>query len=469
MDSPSYGLKALECTICCEQMSIQFLKRVLGQNFPNDILMPVDRGTKRPKFCHKNNRWTSKDLDDFCAKNDPTMSLYDYSLILNDLCVVDIDSDELVGEMERSFPELKRAPRVRTPRGMHYYFTRSNEAYEHGYYDGAGQRRQGIDFKSVCQSGTGGIVVVPPSGGRKWLTDPMETITEISLSLLDAIAIPRHKALDATLCFQCGNTMYIKSCSWLHGMTYFEPFWGSDSFDTNNIPVPCDREIFQEILFILEHNSLRSKTPSRQMLAKLSEVAEMLGMIHIDRFKNKITVGNPRFQLDMYETVPSWWQNIASELVDGPDMGALVSVDSALSSRIFYNELKRDERWLFAHVKSTLEPGSRRLVDNPVAALLDRVPPSVIGFLRMFPTKVRHRLLGRCSHNRNVVTNKTLFFHRFASPAGQWLAQWSATPRPVTTMTCSLHVQKKKRIALWRLQRSSSTAPHASKRTTRSP
>ena len=385
------GLKVQTAPQKRERMSI-LLKNTLSLDFPNDVLMPVDRGTKYPKFCHKNKQWTSKDLDKFCSMHDPQMNAYDYCLILHDLCVVDIDSDMLATTMERRFPELTTAPRVKTPRGMHYYFIRPNEAYEHGYYDGAGQRQQGIDFKSVCQTGTGGVIVVPPSGGRKWLglsvLQPFANIKEISMGLLDAVAVPRHRALDVTLSFQCGNTMHVKSCMWLHCMAYFEPFWGADSFVADKIPIPCEREIFEEILFILEHNSLRSKTPSRQMLKRVGEVADMLGMTHIERFKNMITVGNPRFQLDMYEAMPSWWSHIASEIVDGPDMEALVAIDSTLSFSLVYEELERDNRWLFPDIRRTLEPASKRLVDDPVSKLSSTVPSQVIEFLRMFPCKV---------------------------------------------------------------------------------
>jgi hypothetical protein len=42
-------------------------------------------------------------------------------------------------------------------KGRHYFF-RSKLADEGGYYDGAGQRIQKVDFKTICSNGTGGFM-----------------------------------------------------------------------------------------------------------------------------------------------------------------------------------------------------------------------------------------------------------------------------------------------------------------------
>ena len=57
----------------------------------------------------------------------------------------------------------------RTNRGFHYWFKRPAIADSLGYFDGAAQREPKIDFKSICSTGTSGVILVAPSPGKTWI------------------------------------------------------------------------------------------------------------------------------------------------------------------------------------------------------------------------------------------------------------------------------------------------------------
>lgn len=74
-----------------------------------------------------------------------------------------MDDCKLVPELEARFPLLRTAPCERTRRGFHYFFLRFSLANVGCFYDGCGQVTPHLDFKSVCSTGTPGIIVVAPS------------------------------------------------------------------------------------------------------------------------------------------------------------------------------------------------------------------------------------------------------------------------------------------------------------------
>ena len=163
--------------------------------------MPVAKGGKAPLLCHRGGSWTWAQYDALDKSKD-----VDYAIILQELAVIDVDSEEQARLLAERFPALRVAPRESTRRGMHFFFARSSACAAlrgaagetrgrdsgerrvsarararardalssappaatdrcdvEGFYDGAGQVERGIDFKSVSRSGTGGIIVVGPS------------------------------------------------------------------------------------------------------------------------------------------------------------------------------------------------------------------------------------------------------------------------------------------------------------------
>lgn len=132
-----------------------------GTNAPRDVLIPCPLNTKRPTVKYGGGVWTWGSFDEFRLSS-PAGS-HDWSIGLLDLCVVDVDDHDLAVDLEARFPSLRSAPCERTRRGFHYMFRRSPLANAGSYFDGCGQVSPHLDFKSVCSTGTPGIIVVAPS------------------------------------------------------------------------------------------------------------------------------------------------------------------------------------------------------------------------------------------------------------------------------------------------------------------
>lgn len=293
-----------------------------------DVLCPVRAGEKCPMFPHRNGEWTWNAYDAWCQHNDHSAK-HSACLILKNICVIDVDDLATAGEMEDLFPILKLVPTALTKRGKHYWFARSAAADRHGYYDKAGQRRKGIDFKTVCKSGTGGIVVVPSSGHRAWERAPWAVaplgtpLIEIPDDLLDAVAVPIHPALDATLMFGCGTALKLQGCCWIRRMAYFEPFFDEDSSQLlssnggdgdSSVPVPPVVSIgaFQDILELLDTGTFDpDKDPPDAARARaVALAADMLGLDRpsIERLRTDILR-----QRDLAAWMPEAWRADAAE------------------------------------------------------------------------------------------------------------------------------------------------------------
>ena len=179
----------------------------LRSRYPGDLPMPCSSSKKQPLYKHANGFWTWSKADRQIALAISKSTPARFGIILKQLCVVDIDGENLVREMEEKFPCLHDAPLEKTPRGAHYYFERSSLADVGGFFDGPAQLLQGVDFKSVCSTGSGGFVVTAPTEGRQWVRAPWDgnrTLCAIPDSLLRAVARPRF--LLRTLELRLGST-----------------------------------------------------------------------------------------------------------------------------------------------------------------------------------------------------------------------------------------------------------------------
>jgi P4 family phage/plasmid primase-like protien len=172
-----------------EEMEV-FLKT----RYPGDMLMPLRSSScKEPKYRHKGQAWSWGAYDEFKAR-EPGHS--EYGLLLRALCALDFDDEKQAMEFEESYEELKRAPMERTRKGRHYLFERPSWADGESYYDGARQRGADVkvDFKTVCSTGTSGLLVVSPSEGKEWVRAPWSCEPfPISRSLLEAVARSHHR------------------------------------------------------------------------------------------------------------------------------------------------------------------------------------------------------------------------------------------------------------------------------------
>jgi phage/plasmid-associated DNA primase len=166
------------------------LREYLHSEFPRDILMPVKGDTKMPVQSHKNGKWTWELYDAFAQKSPSFTSV---GILLRELCVVDFDDVTTALRFEGEYPELRDAPMERTRKGRHYFFRRPHYADAEGFFDGARQvNKEEIDFKSVCSTGTSGLLVVSPSPGKEW-ERPLWSCDakQISRELLTRVCQPR--------------------------------------------------------------------------------------------------------------------------------------------------------------------------------------------------------------------------------------------------------------------------------------
>lgn len=142
-------------------MTLDALVTWLRSAHPKNVLIPVPKGEKRPIFPYRHDEWTWESFDAFIATG---FNNVDWAIILKDLCVVDADDPEVAARLESAFPVLRQVPAEKTRRGTHYFFRRSAVADEQCYFDCCGSQSvlEHVDFKSITQTGTGGIIVVSP-------------------------------------------------------------------------------------------------------------------------------------------------------------------------------------------------------------------------------------------------------------------------------------------------------------------
>lgn len=279
-----------------------FLKR----HHPHDIVMPVT--DKAPMFPHKDGAWTWEALESY-KRTSASKNQKDYGVLLHDLCVIDVDTEDAAKDLEYRFPLLSLVPCEKTSRGFHYWFIRPDN--ECMYFDGAAQVTPKIDFKSIHKNGTSGLVVTAPSKGKRWITElSTDRLVECPEEILEAVAKKVTANVTLTLIFLCGEKKTYKDNTWLGNMSYFDAATDIDG----DFPVPCTRLSFDNVLYVLDHNELDIDEPSREALQEMIQVADMLGLTKgVKRLTNSLTTGVPRAQLDMYEANPLWWRATLAE------------------------------------------------------------------------------------------------------------------------------------------------------------
>jgi hypothetical protein len=185
--------------------------------------------------------------------------LPDVCVVLNRLCVVDVDSDEANECLLARFPDaLASAPVEKTSRGFHYWFVRPDVADELGYYDGAAQRGKAVDFKSVFSNGTGGIIVVAPGDGRSWVRGRSlwdSKPFDIPSDLLDAVAAPKTPRASCVMRCLDGELVEARRSLTVTVSSYFEPVVSGD-FDGDCFPVPLPSLLARDLVAIVDSRRL---------------------------------------------------------------------------------------------------------------------------------------------------------------------------------------------------------------------
>jgi hypothetical protein len=407
------------------------LEHFLKTTFPRDLLMPVTHGTKKPVFRHRGGTW-SWDEWKYCISTDAAC------ILLRDLVVIDVDDDKLSNELETSYPILLSVPCAETKRGRHYYFQRTVACNEEGFFDGKAQVVQGVDFKSVADTGTSGIVLVSPSVDKTWLLAPWNAVlVPIPIALLHAVAVPIHPTVDIRINFNVEEgdgteAILFKKNKWIRKMPFFDalvtgefPAVSSMSSDValssaassassvsslsiSAAVVPKMPEAtvswtsrdFKELLHFLDYGELNC-LPTDDAKKNLEEFANFL--LLAQRVPHKMAplrnpaLGRVSFQTDLL-SISKRMCELDIEFVNlwrnsGSLTETLISINSDLANKVNYVPLEKDNRWLFETlptiVDDTLTDGEQRkgvkvFNRDPVASLLASLPPNLITALTKY-------------------------------------------------------------------------------------
>lgn len=300
-----------------------------------------------------------------------------FAILLQTLCVIDVDSAAVAAELEHRFPVLATVPRERTPRGgMHYYFRRSELADSGGYYDSRSPVMPSVDFKSRTSTGSGGIVLVAPTAGYTWIQQPCGPPQPIPDDLLRAIAAPKHA--EHHVAFECrgGEVMECES-----RIAYTSPY----------IRMFIDKEVAGDVAMVLvplfSAAAVRfaiEAMDSRTLGAIDREVSdEALAFIDFADF-DKASVKWFTETLSEREELSRVHPAMASAVVTDE----LVAIDSALAGRTVHDPNIIDD--LNAE-GCALEMGRPRrtspspITPDPVYALESGLPARVKEWMRAFP------------------------------------------------------------------------------------
>eukprot|EP00798_Chlamydomonas_sp_ICE-L_P020472 gene20472-biopygen29236 len=135
--------------------------------------MPMKSKKKVPLRRHAEEKWEWEEADAFVEANPDYTT---WGMLLDGLCVVDCDDEEMVAWFEGEMGNAMEGCAVQeTYKGRHYVFLRPDWADEEGYYDGARQvKGRNVDLKTLCSTGSRGLLSVAPTDGKKWLKAPWE-------------------------------------------------------------------------------------------------------------------------------------------------------------------------------------------------------------------------------------------------------------------------------------------------------
>lgn len=129
---------------------------------PENVAMPLIPNTKRPVYPHKDG-WTWTDAENVKYEN--------YGLLCKTIGVFDFDDKKTEEKFINMFPDdFNNAPMETTKKGSHYFFLRNYQCDVHKLYDKSrifGINGDPVDFKSICSTGTCGVLSIAPSKNKK--------------------------------------------------------------------------------------------------------------------------------------------------------------------------------------------------------------------------------------------------------------------------------------------------------------
>jgi hypothetical protein len=340
-----------------KQLELEQLESWLSANFDDDVLMPCNG--KLPTYAHSDNKW-GWDEYVFEKERNPTTEV---GVLLNRLCVVDVDDIKIANELESQFPILLNVPRESTLRGMHYYFLRSPLADAHGYYNGASQRIKGVDLKTICRTGTRSFLVVSPSKNKKWIVPPWaRNLEPIPDDLLTTVGYPKHQKIDIDIFFNRDQDFVkIRANHYLSMFGYFKPFIEDFTVEGEipqaTIPDKFSKESFEALLDVF-HRHEQNIPQSIHTFKNIELVKELADFLDVPPWlwkliSDEVPLNSWRVIQDLRDIDPVWASHSFPENNDIP----LVSIENDIK----YVPLRdlHDDRWLMHDVQhsTTILPG----------------------------------------------------------------------------------------------------------------
>ena len=163
------------------------LEAWLREHLPENVLMPLFHGTKKPMACHKAtpasggvSPWTWDAWDSKRAALVARCKTWDLAILSRTLFVIDADSQEAASYLQETYPYLDGCCSATTRKGMHFYFTRTSQCDALNIFDRVKAMKAPdgtllpIDIKTLCATGTGAIIAVAPSTGKSWIHAPWD-------------------------------------------------------------------------------------------------------------------------------------------------------------------------------------------------------------------------------------------------------------------------------------------------------
>lgn len=362
--------------------AVKTLEQWLKDSYASDVLIPVSVGQKNPAFRHANNAWSWTRFNETYRAKD-----HDVGVLLQNICVVDIDTVKLVHEFEKRFPVLSDVPCESTRKGRHYFFERSPLADREGYFDARSQVTPGVDFKTRCKTGNAGLIIVAPSTNKRWIRAPWNDVARggklvpIPDELLRAVARPQHKTATAVLEFADSeetvcvtDNLHLARCDYM--APFFEEFADEEGSVTILFPSHIDSNDVFCVLDVLDGGVFPVMRSAEA--ESLVATADFMGVPMMKSFFS-LTVPYSKLKLHMdLCSVDADWAKYAQrdELV--------VLNPSTMYSLVSYTPLPKDERWLLHEYPATsIEPGTSVLYDYPY--LYESLPHCVKWVLMEFP------------------------------------------------------------------------------------
>lgn len=366
---------------------LQELIDYLTRNVPSDMIMPCSENSKAPRFSHSNNTWSWLKAGWHINNNISLGSSPDIGILLRRICVVDVDDVETANELEKDFPFLAMTPREMTKRGVHYFFFRSVLADNVGYFDGSGQVTKGIDFKTVCSSGTSGFIVVSPSNGKDWVSTPWNCDTPMTVipdDLLQRVAVRRYSSVPKTVRAK-GEGLLIPECNPMLRFSYIKTFLEMDSDIL--LPESFSSDIVRDVINsyqwsstpIFTYKGVRSYYTLKQHLIRMVEFCDFIGMPS-DHLDCLVRTGK--------EVVVNTLVNplLAKSLTNGACVDVPVKCKLVVErlSGVFFESSKVFSRYVLMDRKE----GSLCIQQNPSACISRCLPDNLKDIMTEHPGKV---------------------------------------------------------------------------------